>query len=129
MARDVNGTIAAGTSTGGTPRKHPGRVGDSPLIGCGTYADSSVGGASCSGRGENIIKVVLAKSVIELLASNGGDPQRAADDGISHLHDKVRGTGGVIVIGAGGGVGSAFNTPHFARAYMTSEMEKPDVKI
>jgi beta-aspartyl-peptidase (threonine type) len=129
VALDASGTIVAGTSTGGTPQKLHGRVGDSPLIGCGTYADSSVGGVSCSGLGENIIKVVLAKTVIDLLGGNGGDPQRAADDGISVLHDKVGGTGGVIVIGKGGKVGSAFSTPHFARAYFTSEMAEPIVAV
>ena len=56
VAVDRSGVIASGTSTGGTPNKYPGRVGDSPLIGCGTYADSSVGGASCTGWGEAIIK-------------------------------------------------------------------------
>jgi len=129
VALDDSGTIVAGTSTGGTPLKLRGRVGDSPLIGCGTYADSSVGGVSCSGLGENIIKVVLAKTVIDFLAENGGNPQRAADDGIAVLHQKVRGTGGDIVIGKGGKVGSAFNTPRFARAYFTSEMEEPFVGV
>lgn len=129
VALDSSGTIVAGTSTGGTPQKLHGRVGDSPLIGCGTYADSSVGGISCSGLGENIIKVVLAKTVIDFLAENGADPQRAADAGISLLHKKVRGTGGVIVIGKSGKVGCAFSTPHFARAYLTSEMPEPFVGV
>ena len=129
VALDSSGTIVAGTSTGGTPQKLHGRVGDSPLIGCGTYADSSVGGISCSGRGENIIKVVLAKTVIDFLAENGGDPQRAAGDGISLLDKKVKGTGGVIVIGRGGKVGCAYNTPRFARAYLASEMGEPVVAI
>lgn len=129
VALDLSGTIAAGTSTGGTPTKHPGRVGDSPLIGCGTYADSNVGGVSCSGRGENIIKVVLGKAVIDFLATNGGDPQRAAEEGISLLRRKVGGTGGVIVIGRGGSVGSAFSTAYFARAYLTSAMTEPLVMV
>ncbi|MEK6571812.1 MAG: isoaspartyl peptidase/L-asparaginase, partial [Bacteroidota bacterium] len=127
VALDSFGTIVAGTSTGGTPQKLHGRVGDSPLIGCGTYADSSVGGISCSGRGENIIKVVLAKTVIDFLAENGGDPQRAAEDGISLLDKKVKGTGGVILIGRGGKVGCAYNTPRFAHTYLTSEMGEPVV--
>jgi beta-aspartyl-peptidase (threonine type) len=127
VALDAAGTIVAGTSTGGTPQKLHGRVGDSPLIGCGTYADSSVGGVSCSGLGENIIKVVLAKTVIDFLGENGGDPQRAADAGISVLREKVGGTGGIIVIAKGGKVGTAFSTPHFARAYFTSDMAEPFV--
>jgi len=129
VALDDSGTIVAGTSTGGTPLKLHGRVGDSPLIGCGTYADSSIGGISCSGLGENIIKVVLAKTVIDFLEENGGDPQRAADAGIAVLDQKVRGTAGVIVIGKGGKVGVAFNTPRFARAHFTSEMGEPVVAV
>lgn len=129
VALDAFGTIVAGTSTGGTLQKYPGRVGDSPLIGCGTYADSSVGGVSCSGRGENIIKVVLAKTVIDLLGENGGDPQRAAEEGIRRLQTKVNGTGGVIVISAGGKIGCAFNTPQFARGYLTSEMSQLVVAV
>jgi beta-aspartyl-peptidase (threonine type) len=129
VALDDSGTIVAGTSTGGTPLKFHGRVGDSPLIGCGTYADSSIGGISCSGLGENIIKVVLAKTVIDFLRENGGNPQRAAEDGIAVLHEKVRGTGGVIVIGKTGNIGTTFNTRCFARAYLTSEMGEPVVAI
>jgi beta-aspartyl-peptidase (threonine type) len=129
VAVDTHGTIVAGTSTGGTPQKLHGRVGDSPLIGCGTYADSSVGGVSCSGLGENIIKVVLAKTVIDCLGENGGDPQRAAEEGISVLRAKVGGTGGIILITKGGGVGSAFSTPRFARAYLTSDMNEPFVGV
>jgi len=129
VALDASGTIAAGTSTGGTPQKQPGRVGDSPIIGCGTYADSSAGGVSCSGRGENIIKVVLAKTVIDLLGENGGDPQRAAEEGIDRLYRKVNGTGGVIVIAAGGKIGFAFNTRRFARGYFSSGMSHPIVVV
>jgi beta-aspartyl-peptidase (threonine type) len=65
---DGKGNTAAGTSTGGTPFKLPGRVGDSPLVGCGYYADSRVGGASCTGWGEGIMRLVLAKAPIDRLA-------------------------------------------------------------
>jgi isoaspartyl peptidase/L-asparaginase-like protein (Ntn-hydrolase superfamily) len=67
--------------------------------------------------------------VIDLLAENGGDPQRAADGGISVLREKVGGTGGIIVIAKGGKVGTAFSTPHFARAYFTSDMAEPFVAV
>ena len=65
MALDRRGTIAAATSTGGTAGKLPGRVGDSALIGCGTYAESSLGGVSCTGDGEAIIRVILARRALE----------------------------------------------------------------
>src|SRR2546430_8770598 len=67
VALDANGCLFAATSTGGTCCKLPGRVGDSPLIGCGCYADSEAGGVSCTGYGEAIMKVVLAKSTVDLL--------------------------------------------------------------
>ena len=125
VALDAKGTIAAGTSTGGTPNKHQGRVGDSALIGCGTYADNAVGGVSSTGWGEALIRVVMAKSVIDMMQSNGDDPERAAKDAIAALKKRTGGQGGVIVLGASGGVGIAFNTPRMARAYITSSIKGP----
>jgi beta-aspartyl-peptidase (threonine type) len=129
VAVDRNGVIASGTSTGGTPNKYPGRVGDSPLIGCGTYADSSVGGASCTGWGEAIIKVVLAKTVIDLMDYNGGDSAAAAMQAIQHLEKKADGFGGVIVLNKNGAPAVAFNTPRMARAYRTSDMNAEVVEV
>jgi beta-aspartyl-peptidase (threonine type) len=125
VALDAKGTIAAGTSTGGAPNKHQGRVGDSALIGCGTYADNAVGGVSSTGWGEALIRVVMAKSVIDMMQSNGDDPERAAKDAIAALKKRTGGQGGVIVLGASGGVGIAFNTPRMARAYITSSIKGP----
>jgi beta-aspartyl-peptidase (threonine type) len=125
VALDAKGTIASGTSTGGTPNKHQGRVGDSALIGCGTYADNAVGGVSSTGWGEALIRVVMAKSVIDMMQSNGDDPERAAKDAIAALKKRTGGQGGVIVLGASGGVGIAFNTPRMARAYITSSIKGP----
>jgi len=127
VALDRNGVICAGTSTGGTPNKYPGRVGDSPLIGCGTYADSTIGGVSTTGWGEAMIKVVLAKTVIDLMDLNHGNPQVAADRGIEILKRKADGDGGVIVLTPKGKFGVAFNTPRMARAYMSEEMHAPVV--
>ena len=129
VALDRDGVLCVGTSTGGTLNKHPGRVGDSPLIGCGSYADNAVGGVSTTGWGEAMIKVVLAKTVIDLMDSNGGDPQAAAVKGIEILKRKAEGLGGVIVLNAHGKFGIAFNTPRMARAYMTSEMKEPFVAV
>jgi beta-aspartyl-peptidase (threonine type) len=129
VAMDLHGDICVGTSTGGTFKKHPGRVGDSPLIGCGSYADNTVGGVSTTGWGEAMIKVVMAKTVIDILDLNGGDPQAAAEKGIDVLKKKVDGNGGVIVLNRFGKVGFAFNTPRMARAYMNSEMRDPVVEV
>src|SRR2546426_886592 len=67
VAMDRAGNLFAAISTGGTCCKAPGRVGDSPLIGCGCYADSEAGGVSCTGYGEAIMKIVMAKTAVDLL--------------------------------------------------------------
>ena len=129
VAMDYQGNIASGTSTGGTPNKYPGRVGDSPLIGCGTYSDNEIGGVSTTGWGEAMIKVVMAKTVIDLMDRNGGDPEKAAQDGLKVLIRKAEGYGGVIALNNEGKIGIAHNTPRMARAWMTSEMRTPLVAI
>ena len=129
VARDANGTIVSGTSTGGTPNKHPGRVGDSPLIGAGTYSDSKVGGVSCSGWGEAIIKVNLAKTVIdrmEYLKENG---EAAATASLTLLKQRVEGVGGIILIDNNGNPFAVYNTPRMARAYRTHTMKNPVVDV
>ncbi|MBI4535103.1 MAG: isoaspartyl peptidase/L-asparaginase [Ignavibacteriae bacterium] len=129
VALDQYGNIASGTSSGGTPNKYPGRVGDSPLIGCGTYADNSVGGVSTTGWGEAMIKVVMAKTVIDLMDRNGNDPQKAASDGLKILERKAEGYGGIITLNNAGRVGIAYNTPRMVRAYMNSEMHQPIILV
>ena len=129
VALDHFGNIASGTSTGGTPNKYPGRVGDSPLIGCGTYADNTVGGVSTTGWGEAMIMVVMAKTVIDLMDRNGGDPDKAVHDGLKILERKADGYGGLIAINNEGRIGITYNTPRMARAYMTSELKAPFVAI
>lgn len=129
VALDARGNIASGTSTGGTPNKYPGRVGDSPLIGCGTYADNFVGGVSTTGWGEAMIKVVMAKTVIDLMDWNGNDPDRAVLDALKILERKVGGFGGVIAINNAGKVAIAYNTPRMARAKMTRSMTTPMIDV
>ena len=110
VAFDSYGRLAAATSTGGIFDKLPGRVGDAPLIGCGTYADGD-GAVSCTGHGEAIIRVVLAKSAVELL-KDGADPQSAAQKAVELLLNKTGSTGGLILIDRQGKIGYARNTPH-----------------
>jgi len=129
VAMDKFGNIASGTSTGGTPNKFPGHVGDSPLIGSGTYADNEVGGVSTTGWGEAMIKVVMAKSVIDLMDRNGGDPEKAVKDGIKLLERKTDGRGGLVALNNEGRVGIAYNTPRMARGYMNPEMKSPFVSV
>lgn len=116
VARDVHGNIASATSTGGTPNKLSGRVGDSPLIGCGGYADNTSGGASATGHGESLMKLVLCKTACDLMGA-GLTAQEAADEVIRRLAEpRVEGLGGIITVDSEGRTGCAFNTPHMARA-------------
>jgi beta-aspartyl-peptidase (threonine type) len=108
VALDVFGRTAAATSTGGTFDKLPGRVGDSPLPGCGTYADEN-GAASCTGDGEAIIRVLLAKTALDLLGT-GSDPADAGRRAIARLEEKTGGRAGLILLDRQGRFGWARNT-------------------
>jgi len=119
VALDAAGNLAAGTSTGGPPYKYPGRVGDSPLIGCGCYADNLTGAVSATGLGEAIMKLVLAKTASDFLAA-GPDPQAAAEKALALLTERTGGTGGLIIVDPAGRLGAAFTTPRMAYAYRTS---------
>ncbi len=120
VALDRAGRLAAGTSTGGTANKLPGRVGDSPLIGAGLYADNQTGGCSTTGWGESIMKVLLAKTATDLIGA-GHDPMAAARQAIDILARRVGGLGGCILLDSAGQIGFAFNTPRMAYAYRTED--------
>ncbi|HEX6287648.1 MAG TPA: isoaspartyl peptidase/L-asparaginase [Herpetosiphonaceae bacterium] len=116
LALDERGNIAAAISTGGVPNKLPGRVGDTPLIGCGLYADDEAGACCATGLGEAIIRVVLSKSVVDRLA-HGESAQDAADHAIEMMARRTDGAAGCIVLRPDGSVGVAHNTPRMAYAY------------
>lgn len=120
VALDARGGLAAGTSTGGTCCKLPGRVGDSPLVGCGCYADAESGGASATGSGEAIMKIVMAKSATDFMR-RGSTAQQAADACIHLLHTRAGATGGVILLDRFGRPAAAFNTPHMAHGYVAQD--------
>ncbi len=113
VALDLDGSIAAGTSTGGTANKLPGRVGDSPLIGCGTYADNCCGGASATGLGESLMRAMVAREACAGLGQGMG-VMEAASMAVARLAERVDGLGGVIVIRPDGEIGHAHNTPFMA---------------
>lgn len=119
-ARDSHGRIAAATSTGGTCCKFPGRIGDSPLIGCGCYADADAGGVSCTGHGESIMKIVMAKTAADLLRS-GVAPAAAADECIQLLARRTHSTAGLILIDREGRPAAAFNTPRMAYGFLQTD--------
>jgi len=125
VAMDRDGRLFAATSTGGTCCKLPGRVGDSPLIGCGCYADSEAGGVSCTGYGEAIMKILMAKIAVDFLrrdASGNGNVQafarQAARDAVDVLARRGKGTGGLILLDRNGIPAFAFNTPRMAYGYV-----------
>jgi beta-aspartyl-peptidase (threonine type) len=131
VALDKEGNLFAATSTGGTCCKLPGRVGDSPLIGCGCYADSEAGGASCTGYGEAIMKIVMAKTAVDFLRQEGicvdspagtscelTTAKVAAREAVHLLAKRARGHGGLILLDRHGNPGFAFNTPRMAYGYV-----------
>jgi L-asparaginase / beta-aspartyl-peptidase len=124
VALDRRGTIAAATSTGGIAGKLPGRVGDSALIGCGTYADSTLGGVSCTGDGEAIIRVVLARRTLDHLRE-AGDPEYAAQVAVDLLVDEGSGRGGLIVLDWRGRIGWAQSTPLMPVGWMAPSEPEP----
>ena len=113
VALDAHGNLAAGTSTGGTLNKAPGRVGDSSLIGCGCYADNLSAAVSLTGWGEPIMKLVLGKWAVDRVAA-GASPDEAAQAAIAYLYNRLGGHGGIILLGPDGRVGMAHNTPRMA---------------
>jgi beta-aspartyl-peptidase (threonine type) len=121
VALDKNGRLFAATSTGGTCCKLPGRVGDSPLIGCGCYADSDTGGVSSTGYGEAIMKIVMAKTAADFLRPANSTPARAAQAAVQLLATRGKGTGGLIMLDKNGNPGMAFNTPRMAHGYVRED--------
>lgn len=110
VARDSEGRLAAATSTGGIFDKLPGRIGDTPLIGCGTYADEFAA-VSCTGRGEDIIRVTLARKASWLLAQ-GAKSKIAAERAMQEFAARTQSEAGLIVVDRRGQVGYARNSAH-----------------
>lgn len=117
VALDRHGNVAAGTSTGGLTGCHPGRVGDSPLPGCGLYADNAVGGVSLSGDGESLIRTTLAAHLMHGLEAMPLGPAIAA--ALTRLA-RVGGEAGLIVIDADGRVDWGHNSAQFAVAHASA---------
>jgi beta-aspartyl-peptidase (threonine type) len=124
VALDRRGLIAAATSTGGIPGKLPGRVGDSALIGCGTYAESTLGGVSCTGDGEAIIRVVLARRALDVLKATN-EPGHACQVAVDVLVEEGRGGGGLICVDWKGRVGWAQSTSLMPVGLMSPSHEAP----
>jgi beta-aspartyl-peptidase (threonine type) len=128
VALDVNGNIAAATSTGGTLNKAPGRVGDSSLIGCGCYADNQSAAVSLTGWGEPIMKLVLGKWAVDRV-QGGHSPEIVASEAIAYLHKRLGGHGGIILLDAQGRYGFAHNTPRMAWGLHTADGPRTGIRI
>jgi beta-aspartyl-peptidase (threonine type) len=128
VALDRQGNIAAGTSTGGLQGKMPGRVGDSPIIGAGTYASNQSCAVSATGSGEYFIRLGVAREVCNLVYFKGMPLQQAADQVIHKELDAIHGDGGIIAITPDGQLAWSFNTPGMYRAKL-SEGGKLEIGI
>lgn len=117
VALDRSGTTAAATSTGGITAKRPGRVGDSPIVGAGAYADNECGAVSTTGHGESITKVCLARQVTHLMES-GMSAQKASEEALQKMADRVKGHGGVVTVSKDGDIGKHFTTERMAWAWI-----------
>jgi L-asparaginase / beta-aspartyl-peptidase len=121
VALDKAGNLAAGTSTGGTEMKRYGRVGDSPIIGAGTYASNMSCAVSGTGDGEYFIRNNVAADICARVRYTGASIQRAADDVVMKELVEQHGGGGVIVMDARGNIATSFNTPGMYRGWVTSD--------
>jgi len=126
VALDKQGNTAAATSTGGFALKWPGRIGDSPIIGAGTYADNQAGACSATGIGEVAIRLVLAKHVTDQMQT-GQTAQKATENAITLVNQRlhIKSSMGLIAVDTKGGIGAAHNTPNLCWAYMAPKTTKP----
>ncbi|KAF2991238.1 isoaspartyl peptidase/L-asparaginase [Methylocystis sp. MJC1] len=116
VARDNAGNVAAATSTGGLVNQMIGRVGDSPVIGAGVFADNESCAVSCTGIGEQFLRTSLARAAAFFVEAQGMTAADAAAAAIAYLVRKVKGSGGLIVVDRNGGCGAAYSTPGMLRA-------------
>ena len=123
VACDQMGNIAAATSTGGMTNKKYGRIGDSPIIGAGTYANNRTCGISCTGHGELFIRAVAAYDVNALMEYKNYTLQQAMDEVVNHKLMQINGEGGMIGVDAQGNTAMVFNSAGMYRAMMNSKGE------
>lgn len=125
VARDRDGNLAAATSTGGLVNKQFGRVGDSAVIGAGTFADNASCAVSCTGIGEDFLRTSLARTAATFVEHQNRKAQEAADAAIRTLTSKVHGLGGLILVDRDGNCGSAHSTP----AMLTATAENGEIRV
>lgn len=121
VARDVRGNLAAATSTGGITAKTPGRVGDSPVIGAGTWADNATCAISCTGQGELFIRVAAAHEIAARMRWGGQSLEAAADEVVNRVLAPIGGSGGLIAVDARGNLALPFNCEGMYRGFATAD--------
>jgi beta-aspartyl-peptidase (threonine type) len=121
VALDKFGNLAAGTSTGGLDNKKWGRVGDSPIIGAGTYANNNSCGVSATGSGEYFIRLGVARDIAAMMEYRAMPIQQAVDTEIKQKLQALGGDGGVIAMDKFGNIGISFNTEGMYRAYINAD--------
>lgn len=124
VALDMDGNLAAGTSTGGMTNKRYGRVGDSPIIGAGTYADNDYCAVSCTGHGEYFMRYLIAYDIIALMKYTGVSLEEATNQVIHKTLQDAGGTGGLIAVDKDGNIAMPFNTKGMYRGSVNSKGEK-----
>jgi beta-aspartyl-peptidase (threonine type) len=124
VAVDAAGDLAAGTSTGGTNNKEFGRVGDSPIIGAGTYADNAGCAVSCTGHGEYFIRFAVSHEINSLVKYRGLKVDQAADQVVNKTLKQAGGEGGLIVLDRAGNYSDAYNSDGLYRGYITKDGKK-----
>ncbi|HKK42166.1 MAG TPA: isoaspartyl peptidase/L-asparaginase [Bacteroidales bacterium] len=120
-ALDKNGNLAAGTSTGGMTDKRYNRIGDSPIIGAGTYANNSTCAVSCTGHGEYFIRWTVAHDISALMEYKGMSVKDASDLVVNDKLVKAGGSGGVICLDRSGNIAMPFNSEGMFRGYATAD--------
>jgi beta-aspartyl-peptidase (threonine type) len=120
VALDKAGHLVAATSTGGVFNKQAGRIGDSAIIGAGTYADDALGASSATGQGEAIIRTTLTRTAVEFLRG-GKDPMQAAKMAIELLKKRTGGEGGLVLLDPFGRIGYAYNTVAMSLAFASGD--------
>ncbi|MCW5518920.1 isoaspartyl peptidase/L-asparaginase [Aureitalea sp. L0-47] len=124
VACDASGNLAAATSTGGMTNKKWGRVGDSPMIGAGNYANNKTCAVSCTGSGEYFIRAVVAYDLSCLMEFKGWSLEKAASEVIYHRLKQIEGDGGLIAVDSEGNIAMPFNTEGMYRGMKTSAGKK-----
>jgi len=123
VAVDETGRIASASSTSGWPGKLPGRVGDSPIVGAGVYAND-IAGVSCTGKGEQILRITMGRMAV-FHVEQGLSVLQAADTVMAELRQKTSGEAGLILVDNQGDVAVQFDTPHMPVSILSGDMKEP----